>query len=245
MTNVPRFEDCVFYHSFDLPGHGRIEGIVDLTVDPDAYLGNVAFAGKRVLEIGPASGFLSFHMEQAGAEVVAVELPVDHPWDFVPVVGLDMDAVQAERVVVMERLRNSFWFAHAAMDSGVTVHYGEAHALPDTLGHFDVSVLAAILEHARDPLGILNECARVTEETLIITEVLEPTLGDLPIAKVVPTAENASWHTWWTFSPGFFRSYLPAIGFGDVTITTCERRNANEMQTFFTVVAHRTAGLPR
>ncbi len=29
MTDVPRLEDCVFYHSFDLPGHGRIEGTVD------------------------------------------------------------------------------------------------------------------------------------------------------------------------------------------------------------------------
>ena len=140
----------------------------------------------------------------------------------------------------VEQLRNGFWFAHAAMESSVTVHYGDAHDLPDDLGTFDVAVLAAILEHARDPLGILNECARVTTETLIITEVLEPTLGDLPIAKVVPTATNASWHTWWTFSPGFFRSYLPAIGFNAVAITTCERRNADELQTFFTVVARRT-----
>ena len=32
----------------------------------------VNFAGKRVIDIGPASGFLSFHMERAGAQVVCI-----------------------------------------------------------------------------------------------------------------------------------------------------------------------------
>jgi O-methyltransferase len=238
----PSFDDCEWYHSIDLPEIGRVEGIVDLTPDPDEYIGRIELKGRRVLEVGPANGFLSFHMERSGAEVVAVELPEDHPWDFVPLASLDIAKIRPEREDTMRRLRNAFWFAHRRLDSRVRVHYGDARTIPDSLGRFDVSLLGAILEHTRDPLGILDECARLTDRTIVIVEVLEPTLGDLPIAKIVPTDTNQSWHTWWTFSPGFFTSYLPALGFSDLTVTTCTRRNGSEDQTFFTVVAHRTEG---
>jgi len=51
--------DCYFYHTVELPSHGVINGDWDLRRGVDNYLGNVAFAGQRVLEIGPASGFLT------------------------------------------------------------------------------------------------------------------------------------------------------------------------------------------
>jgi hypothetical protein len=80
--------DCYFYHTMELPGLGVIEGRDwDLRGRVDEYLGNVDFAGKRVLEIGPASGFLTFEMEKRGAEVVSVEVTDEHGWDFVPLPG--------------------------------------------------------------------------------------------------------------------------------------------------------------
>ena len=52
--------DCYFYHTMELPSRGVIEGRDwDLLGRVDEYLGNVDFAGQRVLEIGPASGFLT------------------------------------------------------------------------------------------------------------------------------------------------------------------------------------------
>lgn len=68
----------------ELSGYGVMEGEWDLRHGVDEYLGKVAFAGQRVLEIGPASGFLTFEMEKRGAEVVSVEVTEDHGWDFVP-----------------------------------------------------------------------------------------------------------------------------------------------------------------
>jgi hypothetical protein len=55
--------DCYFYHTVELPGYGVINGDWDLRRGVDDYLGKVAFAGQRVLEIGPASGFVTFEME--------------------------------------------------------------------------------------------------------------------------------------------------------------------------------------
>ena len=76
--------DCDFYHSMSIPGVGEIVGLWDLRETVDDYLGRIDFAGKRVLEIGPASGFLTIEMERRGADVVAVELPDGVGWDFVP-----------------------------------------------------------------------------------------------------------------------------------------------------------------
>jgi len=48
-------------------------------------LGNIEFNGKSVLELGPASGYLTFYMEQKGADVTSIDLSIDdNQWDVVP-----------------------------------------------------------------------------------------------------------------------------------------------------------------
>src|SRR5262249_7054365 len=76
--------DCYFYHTMEIPGHGLVEGEWDLRAAADAYLGGVDFRGRRVLEIGTASGFLCFTMERRGAEVVAFDLSPEHAPDLIP-----------------------------------------------------------------------------------------------------------------------------------------------------------------
>ena len=79
--------DGGFYHTMEIPGHGLVTGQWDLRDGVDDYLGKVAFAGQRVLEIGPASGFLTFEMEKRGAEVVSVEVTAGAPLGFCAVSG--------------------------------------------------------------------------------------------------------------------------------------------------------------
>ena len=83
---VSSMAECEFYHTMEVPGVGLVEGQWDLREGVDDYLGGVDFSDTRVLEIGPASGFLTFHMERTAREVVAVDLPMDDDsfWDFVP-----------------------------------------------------------------------------------------------------------------------------------------------------------------
>ena len=71
---VTDLEECYFYHSMEIPGYGLVEGPWDLRGGVDDYLGNVDLNGKRVLEVGTASGFLCFTMEGRGADVVAYDL---------------------------------------------------------------------------------------------------------------------------------------------------------------------------
>jgi SAM-dependent methyltransferase len=154
----------------DVPGAGRVGGQFDLRGREDEYLGRIPLNGRRVLEIGPANGFLTFHMESQGASVVAVELGPDADWDFVPQANLDHAAVRAGRRHIMQELRNGFWWAHRRFGSQAKVHYGDVYTLPDELGTFDVAVMAAVLRHTRDPLRIVEGCARLAK-SLAITEM--------------------------------------------------------------------------
>ena len=62
--NVQNLSDCFFYHTMELPGIGVVEGQWDLRGRLDDYLGGVPLVGRRVLDVGSASGFLSFEMEK-------------------------------------------------------------------------------------------------------------------------------------------------------------------------------------
>ena len=127
---IPQAADCHFYHSMDIPGHGSVEGQWDLRDQTDAYLGGVAFSGKRVLEIGPASGYLTMEMEKRGAQVVALEVPDDPGWDFVPFPPEVMNPIREPRREHMRSLKASFWFVHSAHRSQAQLLYGDAYAIP-------------------------------------------------------------------------------------------------------------------
>src|SRR5881397_2062530 len=219
--------DCYFYHTVELPGYGIIEGQDwDLRGGVDEYLGKVAFAGQRVLEIGPASGFLTFEMEKRGADVVSVEVTEEHGWDFVP------------RRIVMQQLKNSYWFSHAALQSKAKLYYGDVYNLPAALGQFDIAVIGAVLLHCRDPLRIVEQCGKMAS-LLIITDMFYPDLEGAPICRLAPTPQNFLWHTWWHFSTQFFTQFLEVMGFTTSERATHQQFHRGRPYTLFTLVGRR------
>jgi SAM-dependent methyltransferase len=212
--------DCHFYHRMEIPGYGLTTGgMWDLRDNADEYLGRVDLAGKRVLEIGPASGFLTFYMESKGAEVVSVELPLDHPWDVVPDARLDLDAFVDEVRDGIEHVRNAYWFAHERVGSKARVYYGDIYNLPDALGHFDYAIICAVLLHVRDPLRVIEQCARLAEN-LVITDVHHPEVPhDKPCMCWFSTNEEPAAHVWWKFSPQLFVRFAEVLGYLDNTVS--------------------------
>ena len=178
---VEDIADCYFYHTMELPGRGVIEGRDwDLRGRVDEYLGKVDFTGQRVLEIGPASGFLTFEMEKRGAEVISVEVTDEHGWDFVPYPAERLEQVFGPRRIVMQQLKNAYWFSHAALQSKAEVYYGDVYNLPPALGQFDIAVMGSVLLHCRDPLRIIEQCGKIAH-LLIITDMLYSELEGAPI----------------------------------------------------------------
>ena len=247
---IKTVEECNFYHSTDIPGVGLIEGQWDLRDGIDDYLGGYDFTGKRVLEIGPATGFLTFHIEKVATEVVAVELPMDRSfWNAVPYQALGLARGRREGWTKVEKqfhehiggIRNGFWFCHKQFGSNARVYHGSAENLPASLGDFDVVLLASILLHSRSPVAILESCARLTTETVIITEIHDESLGEGPVCSLVPTEGNNAWDTWWRFTPRFFTQFLEVLGFTEHKVTFHQQLADKTPLNMFTVTSSRPA----
>jgi O-methyltransferase len=196
----------------EIPGIGVTRGHWDLRSQVDDFLGRLSFAGRRVLEIGPASGFLTFEMERRGADVVAVEITDDPGWDFAPFPDAVLAPIYASRQDGMRGMKNGFWFAHAAFRSKVQMYYGDVYNLPEALGQFDIAIMANVLLHCHSPIKIIEQCAR-RASIILIVEMLYSDLEGKPVCWLVPTAENQHADTWWNFSSDFFVQYLKVLGF--------------------------------
>ena len=238
---APAFEACNFYHSVGLPSHGLVRGQWDLRPTVDAYLGGFDFAGKSVLEVGPASGFLSFHMERAGAQVTAIEPPMARLWDIVPMPGFDVAAWREQFGASIEGVRNSFWYLHHPYRSTVRLLEADPERLPAEAGDFDVGLFAAVLLHCRSPISVLEGCARRVRDTLIVTDLYDATLGDLPVCHLLPRPHIPQVDTWWALSPAFVVNALALLGFPDAHVSTHHhKREVDGLQIpMFSVVASR------
>ncbi len=232
--------ECFFYHTMELPGHGLVRGDWDLRNGVEQYWGGIDLRNKRVLEVGPASGFLTFEMERRGAAVVCVDLDAKVKWDFAPYPRDVIEKGQAEMSDTIPKIKKAFWFAHAAHQSKARVHYGDAYNLPDALGRFDVAFLADMLLHTRDPLRILEQCARFTDK-IIITELYRPELDFDPIMRLIPAPDNASFAigAWWYFSPKLFENFLGILGFTDCNVSHHSHLLNGQTAIHFTIEATR------
>jgi len=236
--------ECLFYHTVDIPGHGTVPGFWDIRGKESQYLGDVTFQGKRVLEIGPATGQLSFFMERQGAEVVSIEAAADYTfeifWDSFDIVPQELQEMLNRKREEIERVKNAYWFCHRAFESKAKVHYGSGYSLPRELGKFDVSVLACVLLHTKNPLRIIENSARVTEDKMIIVEPFRESQFAQLAAEFLPTDDRQGWDTWWAFSPKFFVDVLRSMGFGYSKVTFHTQECFGKPAELFTVVASRS-----
>jgi hypothetical protein len=103
--------------------------------------------------------------------------------------------------------------------------------------------MAAILLHSRNPLTIVEQCAK-RAKTLVITELLRPDIEGLPVCRLMPTKDNNSWHTWWNFSTDFLKQFVGVLGFDDCRVTKHMQSAFGHQLEMFTVVA-RTPATPK
>jgi SAM-dependent methyltransferase len=202
-----------------------------------------------VLDVGPASGFFSFHLERTGADVVAFEIAREVPLDLVPYArGQKVDGVRES----LDRVMNSFWYAHRLFGSRVPVAQGNVYAIPESIGEFDVALVGSVLLHLRDPFLALSQVAKQVRETLIVAEPVgivsaswfhrllrrsgEPKMMFLPnFRSQGPVA------TWWTFTPELLARFMAVLGFEQTrTVRHTQRRADGTRHRFFTVVGQRT-----
>lgn len=236
---------CIFYHTMDLPDHGVVDGRWDLRGKEAQYLGvtPASFRGKTVLEIGPASGGLTFWMEKQGADVVALDMPEnfvpEHAWDVPECQAVDIDRWTYETQGGIVAMHDSWWFAHHKFKSKARIHYGSAYAIPDALGRFDTVTLGVVLLHNKSPHLILEQAARRARDTLIVVEILP--LGEDSVSDNMIFVRNSpGMHDgWFQLPPALTERMLKSMGFTS-TITTFHSQVMDGKQfELYTVVARR------
>jgi len=198
-----------FYHAMHVPGLGEVGGTWDLRSNLDVYLGRTSYAGKTVLDIGAADGFLAFEMETRGARVVSIDLPADGAPDLFPLAG---PASQAPRL--LPRLRQAFWIAHRAFGSSVRLHESHAGRLDPRLTGFDVAIIGNVLQHLRDPMSVLLDVS-ARARTIVITEA-DWKAGTQDAAPVMTLftehLRNGNRGSWYQVSPQLVEDVLSLTG---------------------------------
>lgn len=239
--------ECAWYQVMDVPGHGTMPGRWDLRETADAYLGNVDFQGKRVLELGTASGFFCFHMESKGADVVAVDLSPDHSWDVLLSPSDDEQAIRRTMRAGQQKLNNAFWLGHRAYNSKARFVHSTVYDVPEELGQFDIVTLCAILLHLRDPLLALQLAAQRATESVIIVDRKPDWMKKIkgPFARFMPSPEGKTPHggwTWWHFSPDVLVAMLKMLGYEHFELTTSKHLYVptGKKIELYTLVASRT-----
>jgi SAM-dependent methyltransferase len=209
---VTDLSQCLFYHVMDLPGGQSARGNWDLRDNFEKYTAHVPFARRRVLDVGTASGFLSFEAEKRGAEVVSFDSASPNLHTGVPFLEVRRRGGTATEDD-FEGIRNAYWYAHRAYGSRAKCYYGDVYNLPDELGEFDIVLVGAILCHLRDPVGALTSITRRCRHVLVITDVIVESPESFMSFVPRPSASVGHHNTWWHLSLGFYGVILEILGF--------------------------------
>ncbi len=241
--------DSAFYHTIDFGDGVLHQGAWDLRDHESAYLGDYDVGGKRVLEVGPASGFLSAYLASKCADLVVFDLPFGAAPELVPFSEIDnIDEFAASGQRSMEQLRNSWWLTKRKLGFKASAVYADVYNPPSDLGRFDVTVFGSILLHLSNPFRALQMFAATTDSTIIVTDVLgapstspnvsQNLLGAARMIFAPSPLPNGIVH-WWALSPDAVRHMLSKLGFSDCVVTTHSPKRMSSAPPLFTVVARR------
>lgn len=216
-----QMQDCEPYHTTDLPTGESLVGPWDLRGREAEYLGGVDFEGRRVLELGPATGHLTFWMEQRGASVTSFEAGYEHSVNVIPASSADVESFRGSIMDTVRRINNTWWYSHLAYNSSAALLYGDIYHLPADIGAYDVGVFGSILLHLERPLRALAAAADVYSEAIVVCEpvgLFDASL-DEPWMRPLPTG-TGNLTGWWHISPRAVVEMLSAVGFADTETNT-------------------------
>lgn len=107
------------------------------------YLGGVAVNGKKVLDVGTATGHIAFWCASQGADVIALDVP---------------NSIHRRGFKLRQKSHPPVQYVEGDAER---LGYG-----PDT---FDIVILGAILMHLLDPFAAVAGAAHAAKESVIVT----------------------------------------------------------------------------
>ena len=234
---IPR--NCYFYHVQEIPGLSKpTKGLFDLRKNIDQLLGNCTFKNKKVLELGPASGFITFYLESLGAKMTCIDLSIkkDKP-DIVPHANVNLKKKQIELMKEISKTRNAFWFAHKQHKSKAKLIETHINNLTKSTLMHDYGLVATVLLHIQNPFLALQKISSRVKEKMIISDfihdngivsskhrikisnitksILSNYFNKNTFIKFIPrnNVSNLSYVTWWKLSPASIVEIMRVLGF--------------------------------
>jgi hypothetical protein len=187
-----------------------------------------------LVDVGCASGFLTFEAEKRGAIVTSFDVDTGDAVNIDP----QTDAAAKRREVIM--MQNGYRLAHRLLKSKARAVHGDARELSRYVGPHDIVLIGQMLVHVRDPLTVIEQACKVAQETVIIAEGSWE--SDQPLAMFCG-AKTPGTNSWWHLSTGLYRDSLSIFGF-NLTKTVAARYQCNHpassgMTEVWTFVAHK------
>ncbi|MBV8726172.1 MAG: hypothetical protein JO233_00170 [Candidatus Eremiobacteraeota bacterium] len=127
--------------------------------------------------------------------------------------------------------------------------YGTVYDIPRAIGQVDVSTFCSVLLHLRDRFLALCNAARLTRETILVTDVVVPDASSetatptqrLPLMYFVPDFRKGDpLAAWWYLTPEIVAAFLGLLGFKKSEVTYPTQRSRWGDKPLFSVVAKRT-----
>lgn len=184
------------YHQLDLGEGLVIQGDYDMTQYLQYYAIPEDLTGKRVLDVGTASGFFALECARRGGDVTAI------------------DIYAAESALVA-----------AIIDAtGLDVKYVQKsiYDLTPDFGQFDLVICGSLLLHLPDQFGAVQRLRSVCSGRLVLSNACteDSETNPEPICKFLGApgndAEAAYWH-YWSVSGAALKQMLLAAGFAQVS----------------------------
>lgn len=237
VKKIPK--NCVFYHVQEIPGITKPTiGLFDLRKNINQLLGNCNFKNKKVLELGPASGFITFYLESLGAKMTCIDLSIKKDkWDTVPHANKDWKKIQNQAMKELSKLRNAFWFAHKQHKSKAKLIETHINNLPKSTPIQDYGLVATVLLHIQNPFLALQIMSSKVKEKMIISDFIDDmgivsTKKRFKISNVAKSISskyfnkntltkflprnsdpNLNYDTWWKLSPMTIVEMMKILGF--------------------------------
>lgn len=237
IKKIPK--NCRFYTIQEIKGFDKpTEGLFDLRENIDALLGYCKFKKKKVLELGPASGFITFYLETKGAKVTCVDLSIKKDkWDTVPHQKKDWKKIQKKGMKDLSKVRNAFWFAHKQNQSKAKLIETHVKNLKKLKNPHDIGLVSQVLLHLQNPFLALHNMSLNVKEKMIISDQIDDmgkisTKNKIKISnikksiknnffksnsflKFLPRGDekNLNYDTWWKLSPLTIVYMMRILGF--------------------------------
>jgi SAM-dependent methyltransferase len=213
-----------FYHSFQFSNGCAVTGDWEISRSLDQYQFPGDLRNRRVLDIGPGSGYFAFHFESMGAQVTVLEshgygdFDIYGSYKYTGTRGRLPDRFQRGAPIWFGPVSAGFWKVYDAVGSAVIWKNGRIYdaAAPLTGEGFDLVFVGSLLLHLRDPIGALRAVRNVCADLLIATIPTWTDEDENPIPMQRLPYTHIDRVSWWMPNRAALRHWFLAAGFRQV-----------------------------